>query len=291
MNKISFTFCFLFMFVFSMFSYANSPNSLRWEGDFFIKEENHYRFGKSISINRKYSLHPTSLHFALQGHLFKYEFACGAGIQERISFIERGTSNYYVENVSIKGNDSLRFSALINDKKLIKKLIFSNGFNVYGYGDNKNGEMSLRDLIPFLDKHKDIITKCKNEFNQSVEKEKKEKKKEKVILWSTYIIVGIIGLILFIFVSKYLIPKFKIAKCKTKELGVAVVKNISDRKNKKFEREVEKKIIESAVDEIIRETIRQAMSEGIDPSEIIICSKCKGSGCNNCLEKGWIIEK
>lgn len=302
MNKVSFVFCVFFIIVYTTFTYAKTPNSSLWEGDYFIKKEttrNYKNYEHSfLSINREYSVKRS--YGSLGKHLFTYRFACDveSGYQEDMSFSGRGDVNIDVVNISIKGNDSVRFRAYSNNAKQIKKLIFANGFNIYGYGDEKNGEMSLRDLIPFLEKHKNIILECQNKLSKSIKKQQNElnrriekQQNKKLILWGAYVVTGIISFILFIYIAKYLIRKFKVAKVKTKELSVAVAKNVSERKNKKFEKEIEKKIIESAVDEIVRQTVKRAMSEGVDPSEIIICSKCKGAGCSSCSNKGWIVEK
>lgn len=286
--KKTFILCLFLLTIFPLSASSKPASNVQWDGDFFIEKQTDYYDRASLVISRKYSVGRSYTSIREQ-HLFSYVLSCDSdySISERITFSGSNRTNIDVIDLSIFGNDSLRFSANLNDSVKIDKLIRAKGFNVYSYGGELNGSLSLSELPKFLELHKNEVAQCKSELAISVEK----KKQEKLVQWVIYGISGIVGFLLFIFIGRFILKKLRVAKSKTKELTNIVTDGIAERKNKKFERDLEKKVIETAVDEIVRQTVKRAMSEGVDPSNILICPQCKGAGCKLCSEKGWLDAK
>ncbi|QUM84588.1 hypothetical protein [Moritella sp. 28] len=273
--------CSLLALVLSISSHAKSSNNISWSGNFFIDKAN----GDSLVIKREYEVRD---RFSNSSGMFSYVLSCSADTYypEIISFTENNFS-IEVNQISLKEDHSVRFNSRQVDKEIIKSALHSTGLNLYNYEGKKSGELSLRGVLPFLEQHQALLSECKE--NISIELE--EKKREEMFLWAAYGAAGLIGVIFAFFFIKFAVIKLRVAKVKAKELSVSVAQNLSERKNKQFDKEIERKIVETAVDEIVRQTVKRAMSEGVDPNQIVICSRCKGAGCSKCSHKGWLVEQ
>jgi len=266
-------------------SYAGSFDEISWSGDFFIEKIN--VDGSSLVIKRDYIV-LNGIYTNVQ-YTFNYYIKCSAGeYPESIDFSDRNTRNFDVKNISLKENSSVRFDSRLRGAEVVQSVLNSQGLNLYKSGSGRKiGELSLRKISPFLEQHQALISECKVNFNKA----RKQKIAEALLLLIAFGVAWIAVAAFSYLVIRIVIVKLRPAKESMKILGASVAQNLTELKNKKNDKKMKQKIVESAVDEIVRQTVRRAMSEGVNPNEIVICSRCKGTGCTNCSENGWLVEK